>query len=371
MQLSLMADSFSTQLPLALTNAPKPTGDLWRPNDKLPATVPLPLPVVVVRIDGPFTALDNKLWVALVKEAWPNLDKPGHIHEVSIPQLVTLFRQVSGRHDLGATGELQVAKKTQEETGAALLWQSVRRLCKTTIEWEDEKYMGINSLLGARMDKEVRASGKLYFTFDPLLAQHVLLPSAWARLNVHLVMKLRSKYAVRLYEVMEAFVNRRDSSYTVSIEELQNALKVPDNAYPDWRELKKRVLAPAVNEINRYCEEAGFVVGYEGVRDGKAYTKIKFMVTKTAARDDRDNLLQGKAKRARSYKGAPALQVVASSYEPTDAILDKLHDLAPGWDRQGLLSKYREWSRGKEPASNPHGAFLGWVKRFTKGKDAA
>ncbi|MGO9773207.1 MAG: hypothetical protein ACLPSW_27415 [Roseiarcus sp.] len=23
------------------------------------------------------------------------------------------------------------------------------------------------------------------------------------------------------------------------------------------------------------------------------------------------------------------------------------------------------------PARNPHGAFLGWVKRFTKGKDAA
>jgi hypothetical protein len=62
---------------------------------------------------------------------------------------------------------------------------------------------------------------------------------------------------------------------------------------------------------------------------------------------------------------------VASSYEPTDAVLDKLYDLAPGWDRQGLLSKYREWGRGKEPASNPHGAFLGWVKRFTKGKAAA
>lgn len=371
-----MADSSSAQLPLALTNAPtsapKPTGDLWRPNDKVPATVPLPLPVVVVRIEGPFTALDNKLWVALIKEAWPNLDKPGHIHEVSIPQLVTLFRRVSGRHDLGATGELELTKKSKEDTGAALLWQSVRRLCKTTIEWEDEKYMGINSLLGARMDREVRASGKLYFTFDPLLAQHVLLPSAWARLNVHLVMKLRSKYAVRLYELMEGFVNRRDSSYTLSIEDFRGAMKVPDDAYPDWRELKKYVVRPAVDEINRYCEEAGFVVGYEGVREGKSYAKIKFTVTKTAARDDRESLLQGKAKRAQSFKAAPAaLQVVASNYEPTDAVFEKLRDLAPGWDRQGLLAKYREWSRGKDPATNPHGAFLGWVKRFTKGKAAA
>ena len=39
------------------------------------------------------------------------------------------------------------------------------------------------------MDKEARMASKLYFTFDPLLAQHVLAPRAWARLNVHLVMK--------------------------------------------------------------------------------------------------------------------------------------------------------------------------------------
>ncbi len=60
-----------------------------------------------------------------------------------------------------------------------MLWQSIRRLAKTTIEWEDNDYMGINSLLGARMDKDVRISGRLYFTFDPLLAQHVLAPRAW------------------------------------------------------------------------------------------------------------------------------------------------------------------------------------------------
>ncbi len=30
-----------------------------------------------------------------------------------------------------------------------------------------------------------------------------------------------------------------------------------------------------------------------------------------------------------------------------------------------------ERSRWKAPANNPHGAFLGWVKRFTKGKAAA
>ena len=58
-------------------------------------------------------------------------------------------------------------------------------------------------------------------------------------------------------------------------------------------------------------------------------------------------------------------------YEPTDAVLDQLRTIAPSWDRQALLTQYREWSKGNVAARNPHGAFLGWLKRFTKGKAAA
>jgi len=51
-----------------------------------------------------------------------------------------------------------------------------------------------------------------YFTFDPLLAQNLLAPRAWARLNVHVMMKLRSKYAVTLYEILEAYANRENKT---------------------------------------------------------------------------------------------------------------------------------------------------------------
>ena len=54
-----MIDPIPPQLPLALTQRPKPTGDIWEPSKTHPATVPVPLPVVMVRVDGPFTALDG------------------------------------------------------------------------------------------------------------------------------------------------------------------------------------------------------------------------------------------------------------------------------------------------------------------------
>ena len=65
----------------------EPTGDIWEPSKTHPATVPVPLPVVMVRVDGPFTALDRKLWLLLLHNAWDELDKLDNdkpYHEISV-----------------------------------------------------------------------------------------------------------------------------------------------------------------------------------------------------------------------------------------------------------------------------------------------
>jgi hypothetical protein len=357
------------QLPLALKNPPKPTGNIWEPSRTHPATVPVPLPVVMVRVEGSYTALDRKLWLLLLHNAWDNLDKPALIHEASVADILRLFRQF-GRRDLGQNGIIEKSKQSIEEGEAAAIWQSVRRLVKTTVDWEDEEYKGISALLASAMtSKAYRETGRIYYSFSPQFVKNVLLPRVFARLRIHFIMALRSKYAVTLYEILEAYVNRRESSLTVSLDELQAWLKVPKNAYPDWRELKKRVIAPAADEINEHGEDGGFFVAYEGIREGKAFTKIKFTLSKSAARGDRDAALQGKARRAKSFTASAA--VAGAPYEPSDAVLNQLRTLAPGWDRQALLAQYREWCKGKEPPAKPHGAFVGWVKRFTKGKAAA
>src|SRR5262249_7000528 len=98
---------------------------------------------------------------------------------------------------------------------------------------------------------------------------------------------------------------------------------------------------------------------------------IRFTLAKSAARDNRDMKLQGKAKRGRAFTGASLPFAAGTPYEPTDAILDQLRTLAPGWDRQALIAQYREWSRGKAAPDNPHGAFIGWIKRFTKKRTAS
>jgi Initiator Replication protein len=367
-----MSESESAQLPLALRQAPKPSGDLWKPSKTHPATVPVPLPVVMVRVDGPFTALDRKLWLVLLHHAWDELDSDKPFHEISVAEIVRLFRRF-GRTDLGAKGKVAFGK-TEEETDAAMLWDSIRRLVKTSVEWEDEDYQSISHLINeAMLNKKYRDIGKLYYSFGRMLSKNILSPRAFARLRCHVVLALRGKYAVTLYEILEAYVNRREQSLTVSIDELRSWLKVSEDAtsYNDWKDLKRRVIGPAVDEINAHAEEGGFYVTYQGLREGKAYTKVRFTLVKSAERDDRDTVLQGKAQRGRAFARTVQPTLSGAPYQPTDAILTQLAVIAPGWERQSLIAQYHEWSRGKAAPDNPHGAFIGWVKRFTKKQTAA
>jgi hypothetical protein len=269
---------------------------------------------------------------------------------------------VSGRRDLGGSGTLQLAKNMSEQTDAALPWQSVRRLAKTTIEWEDDDYMGINSLLGARMDRNARAAGRLYFTFDPLLAQHVLAPRVWARLNVHVVMKLRSKYAVTLYEVLEAYANRESKVCTATLDDVRRWLKVQeDSSYASWKDFRRRVIDPAVDEINANADEAGFMVAYEALREGKAYTKITFTVSKTDGRAAREAIIKRKSKIHKRRKLAAAgVADPDNPPSPSGDALDSFCSKWPGHDPYEVVGRFQDkWrAEGCAVIRSPDGAFL-------------
>ena len=50
--------------------------------------------------------------------------------------------------------------------------------------------------------------------------------------------------------------------------------------------------------------------------------------------------------------------------------VERLYEIAPGWDKYMLEHTYLEWARDKEPARNEDARFLSWVESFTKGKAA-
>jgi hypothetical protein len=49
--------------------------------------------------------------------------------------------------------------------------------------------------------------------------------------------------------------------------------------------------------------------------------------------------------------------------------MDQVRDVAPGWDKYHLEGLWRDWIATKAGMPNdPDKAFLGWCRKFTKGK---
>jgi len=271
----------------------QPSGSAWVISNDDPATVPVPLQTVIVNVEGPYTERDRKLWVFLLHAVFDELGVK-NIHSLSVRDINSIFRKLGGDH------------------GTKWLWESAKRLAKTTIEWEytlgDERVQGVSSLFEAQVHKSARESGVLKFAFPQLLIPIIKDPTRFARLRVHFLLKLSGKYAVTLYEILEAYVNRRDRQCRVSIEELRTWLKVPSGTYPEWRDFQKRVLAPAIKQINDDPLGAGFTVEYEAVRKGRAFHDVIFHLTKTPKRIQSDKLIKLASGDANTIRMAKAKQ---------------------------------------------------------------
>jgi len=269
----------------------QPSGSPWVISNDDPATVPVPLQTVIVSVEGPYTERDRKLWVFLLHAVFDELGNQP-LHTLSVREINSVFRELGGEH------------------GTKWLWESAKRLAKTTVEWEytlgDDRVQGIASLFHAEVHKAARSTGQLRFGFPPLLIPILKEPSRFARLRVHFLLKLSGKYAVTLYEILEAYVNRRDGQCRVSIDELRTWLKVPTGSYPNWKDFRKWVLDPALKQINDDPLGAGFSVEYEPIRKGRFYNEIVFHMAKTPKRIQSDKLIKLAAGDTKTIRAAKA-----------------------------------------------------------------
>lgn len=318
----------------------QPTGSVWVLDKDDPATVPVPLAVVIKRVEGPYSERARKLWTFLLHVAFDELGKKGG-HSVKISDLNAVFRQFGGQHE------------------TEWIWKCAKELAKTTIEFEvthgDNRYDTITSIFAASVPPKARRGNELHFWFPEPLIPVIKEPLRFARLRVHFLISLSGKYAVTLYEILEAYVNRRDAMCRVTIEDLRRWLKVPDDSYPDWKDFKKRVLAPAVKQINDDPIGAGFTVDYEPIRKGRTYHELIFKLTKT---DDRKR----KETRLRKADVKSQIRLSEKTEEMARAIASE-----KGWDYYALREKWfdyaaRQTEKGQPPKS-PNGAFIAYCRK--------
>ena len=323
----------------AVIKPPVPTGDPWVPTPEDPATIPLPLPVVIVSVEGPYTERDRKLWTFLLHAVWDDL-KEGAIHTMLVKDINHLFRELGGEHN------------------STWIWDSATRLSKSTVEWRytegDTRYKGIAALFSALLSEDARKEGALQFQFPGLLIPILKDPRRFARLRTHFMIELSGKYAVTLYELLESVVNKDTPILRASMGELRQWLKVPPGKLQRWPDFRRRVLEPAIKQINDHPQGAGFRVKMHTRKEGRSVKWVLLEVLKTKEREAIDLKLRDRDRQLDLFE----VRLKTSTYE-------QAKKAAPGWDIYAMEAEWREWGMQQKdwPPRNPDGAFLNFCKK--------
>lgn len=137
--------------------------------------------------------------------------------------------------------------------------------------------------------------------------------------------------------------------------------------YADTKNFKRKFLG-ALKKAKGAYEEAKFEAVPGGLKLLPSAPPVKRSLAVVSSGTEKDEAERMPAPKAIAKRAAP---VVVRELVSEDA-LQQVPTIAPGWDKHALRSQYEAWVTQKgEMPRNPDAAFLGWVRKFTKGKRPA
>ncbi|MFE5746517.1 replication initiation protein, partial [Bacillus velezensis] len=130
--------------------------------------------------------------------------------------------------------------------------------------------------------------GTVDIRFDPFLRPYLLqLKREFTSYKLENVVKLKSSYAIRIYELLKQYERLKERSFY--LKDLRKMLGAED-IYPAYGNFKQRVLVPAQKELKAKTD-ISFEI--EEIRTGRRVDKIKFFITSGSnGKPDQLDLLQ-------------------------------------------------------------------------------
>lgn len=117
--------------------------------------------------------------------------------------------------------------------------------------------------------------GTVQLRFDPDLLPYLIeLKSHFISFPILPMLVMRSKYSIRLYELLKSYSNLDE--WTFNLDELKRRLDCESYRYQDFR---RRILEDALHEINRFTD---LDLTYIPIKTGRQYAYIKFIIDKKA-----------------------------------------------------------------------------------------
>ena len=129
----------------------------------------------------------------------------------------------------------------------------------------------------------------------------------FAKIDLLVIKALNSKYSIILYELLKDYENTEIP--LISLEKFRKIFGITDK-YKIIRDIRKRVLDPAIKEINNN-ENINWFIEYKLIKEGKKYTHIKFIKKKKTIMKQ---LEQQKEKKVESAKVQVLISLIPEKY---------------------------------------------------------
>ena len=213
-----------------------------------------------IQIQSKISLLQRRAWNVLLANAYNELpDK--EIHSVSLVELAAKLGFGDGNQEY--------------------LKEVLKSIVDCKVEWnildkDKKEEWGVASLLA-----EVRIrEGICFYQFPHTLRLKLHNPRVYAKLNLRLQNRFRSRYALVLWEVcFDYFDSTRDQDETpfIPLETYRELMGLRADDYTTFKSLNQWVIKPAVKEIN---DLTSYRVEVEQKRLGRKIAELKFRITR-------------------------------------------------------------------------------------------
>ena len=213
-----------------------------------------------IQIQSRISLLQRRAWNVLLANAYNELPNQ-EIHRVSLVELAAKLGFGDGNQEY--------------------LKEVLKSIVDCKVEWnvlgkDKKEEWGVASLLA-----EVRIrDGICFYQFPHTLRLKLYNPRVYAKLNLRLQNRFRSRYALILWEVcFDYFDTDRDQGETpfIALEVFKGLMGLEKDEYSVFKELNRNVIKPAVKEIN---DLTNYYVAVEPKRIGRRIAELKFRITK-------------------------------------------------------------------------------------------
>ena len=213
-----------------------------------------------IQIQSRISLLQRRAWNVLLANAYNELSDKD-IHSVSIVELAAKLGFGDGNQEY--------------------LKEVLKSIVDCKVEWnllnkDNKQVWGIAGLLASVEIEE----GVCSYEFPKPLRLKLHNPRVYAKLNLRLQNRFRSRYALVLWEIcFDYFDTDRDQGETpfIPLEVFKSLMGLEKDEYPIFKELNRNVIKPAIKEINDLTD---YHVEVEHKRLGRRIGELKFRITK-------------------------------------------------------------------------------------------